>query len=451
MSRSGRLDRERTMPESTISMPVRAFFFCTVILHVIFIVSLFGGFLDPLFVEAVQGYGQASDWFGIYRAGANLASGYSIYDSPGYRSDATSVAPYYYFYRYLPPTAYASVLVASILGPWPSYWLLVLLNECILLAAVASVLRSRRWHAGRRLLAACLWLGYFPLYIEQFMGQLSLAMAVLMMSVWLLDELEQGKPGRVAAACAWTASIALKSFPVMLAVPFLRDGKWKRVLWGAGAAAAVSSPYFIARPEDLVEFLRLNLSPFSPEIYKGAFGFQTFVRNGIAVLDPGWLEPSIAVAGGNVAPGRVIMLVISAAFVILAFSATLSGRGDSRRRALDLAIWTAVFFLIFKGVWEYHYVMILPAVTALYLVTGSRFVFLLGAVMGLPTLFASASFLAGVDPQADLSAWPPWFRVAHFGVKCVPVMILFVWCLRQTGLCGPRRCIEVLRIRAQKR
>jgi hypothetical protein len=133
-----------------------------VIVHRCFLISLSTGFLNPLFVEANEGPRRASDFFGIYQAGANLAHGYSIYDSDDYRVEAPRTVPYFHFYRYLPPSAFLAALGASALPPWPAYWTWVVLSELILFAIVGSVLRQKEWPLARRLVAAALWLGAFP-------------------------------------------------------------------------------------------------------------------------------------------------------------------------------------------------------------------------------------------------------------------------------------------------
>ena len=425
-----------------------------VLLHLVFLVSLPTGFLNPLFVEAAQGYGQASDFFGIYQAGANLARGHSIYDSEAYLNEAPRVVPYFYFYRYLPPTAYGAALFALALPPWPAYWVWVALNEILIALVVLSLLRWKRWDRDRRIVMAALWLGFTPFYIEQVMGQFSLIMAVFL---WVLWRWERGaapgdtgapsawwhvlsrwkkyrwredRAGQRGVVLAWAASLSLKSFSVFLTLPYLRDRMLKRVLAGGLIAGAVSLPYFLFRPADLWEFARLNFSPFTPRLYKGAFGMQTALRDLVSHLPDSWTTPAVHLLGRSFDLERAVLLGASVLVLALAAHATLRAHDLAERRALDLGLWIAVFFLVFKSVWEYHYVMMLPAVTALYLVSGSRTVLLLGIWMGLPTLFACGPLLAGVDPLSDLSMWPAWYRGLHFGVKAVPAVWLFIWCLR---------------------
>jgi hypothetical protein len=73
--------------------------------------------------------------------------------------------------------------------------------------------------------------------------------------------------------------------------------------------------------------------------------------------------------------------------------------------------------------------MMLPALSGLYLVTGSRWVLGLGICLGLPTLFPLGSVLTGLSPHAELELWPTWFRLIHFSVKPLPTLGIFAFCL----------------------
>jgi hypothetical protein len=421
-------------------------------LHALFLASLPTGFLNGLFVEASQGHGQASDLFGIYQAGANLIHGYSIYDSADYRHEAPQAVPYFYFYRYLPPTAYVAGLAAALLAPWTAYWLWVIVNELMMAALVWAVLRDRRWPIARRQVAAGLWLGCFPFYIEQFMGQFSFTMAALLYLLWRWDASNDATTDDATTADAaattstpavarlgprarewlvtavWAASVTLKTYTVMLAAPYLRDRLWRRIAAGAALGIAVCAPYFMLRPADVREFLRLNLSPFMA-IYKGAFGLQTALRDFVSHLPAAITGWSFPLAGRTLTFERLALPGISAAIVLLGLWATLRWSRAPHRRTLDLALWTTAFFLIFKSVWEYHYVMMLPVVTALYCTYASRAVLVLAIWLCLPTLYAAAPALAGVSAGADLAQWPGWFRVLHFHAKALPTVLVFLWLL----------------------
>lgn len=438
-----------------------------IVLHLCFLVSLSTGFLNPLFVEANEEVRQAADFFGIYQAGANLAHGYSIYDSGDYRAEAPSAVPYFYYYRYLPPTAYVAALGASALPPWAAYWTWVVLCELILVALVRSVLRRREWPLARRLVAAALWLGAFPFYLEQRMGQFSIIMAAFLWMLWRWEAKAPvgdpaGRPigdrsGSVLARCreilcawrgyrwrddcfdrgpfllGWVGSLALKTFTALLAFPYLRDGKLKRVLFGAGATLVLSAPYYLARPGDLREFVRLNFSPFTPTMHKGSFSLHNLLRDLLFRIEAPALHVPHAVGPLHMSLLGGAILLAAGAVGVVALVATVRLYNHPNRTALDLGLWTAAFFLVFKSIWEYHFVMLLPGITVLWLTTGSRTVLATGVLLMLPTIYALAPVLAGVPATARIEQWPAWFSALHLSVKVVPTLVLFGWCVREAG------------------
>jgi hypothetical protein len=449
------------MATPDLSPKIKLAFALACIVQLVFIISLPTGFLNPLFVEAVEGHGQASDFFGIYQAGENLLGGYSIYDHWDYKNEAPQVVPFYYFYRYLPPTAYGSAVLTLLFSPWTAYWVWIVLNEILLVLVVASILRAAPWPRERRWIIASLWLAFFPFYIEQIMGQFSFTMAVFLWILWryeapprevstsaspsgsrsaprgwfglknLLQSLRgyvwsQDRAGPISVLMTWSASLTVKSFSVLLALPFLRDVRLKRVLAGGSLAAALCIPYFLFHPRDTLEFARLNFIPFS-RIYKASMGLRTMVHDIAIQILPD--APKILGQGLE----RYIVSASSALVFLLAIWATLKVRNMTwerkTRAAMDILIWVTAFFLTYKSIWEYHYVMMLPVVTAVYLATGSRFVLAMGILLALPTLYAATPILAGVPAEAKIHEWPGWYHVIHYSVKVLPTVGLFVWAL----------------------
>jgi hypothetical protein len=438
-----------------------------VVLHLCFLTSLSTGFLNPLFVEANEGPRQAGDFFGIYQTGANLAHGYSIYDSDDYRAEAPRTVPYFYFYRYLPPTAFVAALGANVLPPWPAYWIWVVLCELILFAIVLSVLRQREWPLARRLVAAALWLGAFPFYLEQLMGQFSIVMAAFLWMLWRWEakttaglpatDPTDGCSGSVLARfldilrawrtyrwrhdvvdrapffLGWVGSLSLKTFSALLAFPYLRDRKLKRVAVGAGATLILSVPYYLARPGDLREFVRLNFTPFTPSLHKGSFSLHNLIRDLLSRIEVPALHVLHPVGPLQLNALGVVVLLAGVAIAGLALVATIRLYNHPNRAALDLGLWTTAFFLVFKSIWEYHFVMLLPAVTALWLTTGSRAILAAGVLLALPTIYALAPALAGVAATAPIEQWPAWFAALHLSIKAVPTLVLFGWCVREAG------------------
>lgn len=404
----------------------RAVLFAGLLIHAIFLASLSGNFLDPLFVEAENSPGQACDYFGIWQAGDNLIHGSSIYDSEEYRDEAERSVPYFYFYRYLPPTAYVSALSSLVFPPWVGYWNWVIFNELLLLLLVVWILRLNAYPIRLRRMHAALWLGFFPFYLEQWMGQFSFLMAAF---VWVMmrdsmpdrpePEREEVPAGR--SLRAWIASVGLKSYTALFALTYLRRRRIRPVIICAAAVILVSAPYYIARPDDLRQFLHLNMGMLPPKVHGGTLGASALVR----ML--GWSLPE-NIAGFNldfrvfdVRVGNVPVLSMIALIALTALWFTLK-RGVKAPQLLQIGFWMLAFFLIFKDVWEYHYVMLLPVVTAIGLAYGSRLMLWMGLLLALPTPYALFVRDGSLSFGADL---------LQHSVKAIPTAVMFIWVLKK--------------------
>lgn len=410
------------------------------LIHLLFLVSLNTHVLDPLFPEASDGFGQASDYFGIYQAGQNLLDGHSIYDSADYRSEAELRVPYFYFYRYLPPTAYVAALDAWLLPPWPAYWVWLVFNELLLLGLLYLLLRTPVGTPTRREIMAGLALAFTPFYIEQFMGQFSFLMAVFL---WfpLRAELIDSERGAVSVSrsatgasvepatlrqfdfWAWCGAIALKTFPALFAVVYLKERRTSRVVAAAVVVGLLCLPYYLWRPEDLLHFMHLNLRPLPPEIELGRFGMASLVQ-----------ALSVHLSGANatrtvmLGPKQVYLTSIPVYLwigLVLTLAAFATWR--ARRHTLELlGLWIVAFFCLYKDIWEYHHVMLLPVLFTLGLRYRSLIPVILLALLALPTPYHALVQKFGTAP---VGAWPSWAIIAHFGSKALVVLALFGWIL----------------------
>lgn len=399
------------------------------LVHLVFVHSLVFGFLNPLFFEASRSHGQAGDFFGIYQAGVNVREGRSMYARPETGEPFALSVPYYYFYRYPPPTALAFVPVSAALPPWPAYWLWVGLNEALLLAIALRVLRLRAATLLRRALAASLWLAFTPFYLEQFMGQFSFSMALLI-AVMLFALLPEERGGGEARErrdplprgfiAAWVASLALKSYTALFAAPLVLRRAWKTVAAGAAAAILLVAPYYAIRPHDLIYFLRVNLEPFQPGAMSGTFGFHAFVKEiSLAALGQAGLR-RIALGPADVALANVPVVLAMGAVLAVALLASWRSRAPL---AELLCLWVLAFFLSYKEIWEYHYVMLLPVLTVLSLRTRSAWPIAVWIVLALPTPYAL--YAGGYHEESR--RWDLLPGIVHFASKSVPTFALYVW------------------------
>jgi len=414
-------------------------------IHLVFLASLFTGWLDPLFLEARGIYGQASDYFGIYQAGDNLTQGRSIYLLEGREVGSPRRVPYFYFYRYLPPAAYVAAAGAWFFTPWTAYWLWVAVNEALLLLLLASLLRRRgppeeSWKPPA---LAALALSFTPFYLEQWMGQFSFLMAVFLWFTFIAEIARPPRPGRASPGSApraergllrqsgfwcWSGAVTLKNFPALFGLVYLRQGRWRRVALAAAAVIVVCLPYYAARPRDLTEFLYLNLRPMPPQVLGGSYGLASLVR------DLGWRLPDdlagrlIAAGPLDVYVGNVGVLLNTALVVGLALWATWRMR-PGRPAVEGLALWVATFFLIYKDIWEYHYVMLLPVIFVLALRGSARWPLLAGILLALPTPFVLYRETWGLRPVGE---WPAPLAILHYASKALPAAILYVTALTRT-------------------
>ncbi|MEZ4648324.1 MAG: glycosyltransferase 87 family protein [Candidatus Eisenbacteria bacterium] len=432
-----------------------------IVIHAVFLLSLSRThWLDPVFLEAQTAYGQAGDYFGIHQAGRNLLDGYSIYDCQNYRQEATPVVPYLYFYRYLPPTAYVAALGAAVFSPWQGYWFWIVVNELLLLGLLASLWRWPGITRTTRNALIGITLGFFPFYLEQWMGQYSLLMACCL---WLVFASEIRRSDAEAAGSdespaaddgwrsvvtnrgfwAWVATLSVKSYTALFAIVYVLRGRWRTVLLAGVIVLALIIPYYLSRPEDLVEFLRLNLKPMPPKLGPVRYGLVAVTQFlGQRFIPPDALAIDVGVKTITASEVPVYAWI---AFVGLVTAAiTLRSFRHARAERL-LVLWLLAFFAIYKDIWEYHHVMLLPALFTFILTVRSRVPWILLVWLALP----SANILA-VDfwKSVPMSEWSLAQVAVHHAFYALPVGIFYVWvakrCLeRTTAQPNPSRGQEV--------
>ncbi len=464
------------------------------LLHALYVTSLCTHWLDPLFLEARGSFGQGADFYGIYQAGDNLLQGRSVYSDEGRPAGSPRAVPYFYFYRYLPPTAYVAALGAAVLRPHAAYVAWVATTELLLLAFLLLLARTRFPVRGTATVLMGIALGFSPFYLEQWMGQFSFVMALLLW-VTLRSELDpriepgtfraRRDPGagagalgarndpalgrdassgvdRIPAAAdppmpaasgfkdvlpshlrdwglwTWSAAIALKSYPALFVLPYLRQGRWRRVAVAVCEVAVVCLPYYLLRPGDVRTFLRLNLGRLPPKVRAGSYGLASLVR-GLAWHMPADLaEHRLTFGPLHVFVGNIPVVVITAAIILLSAAVTWRLR-RTRAAAPLLAVWILTFFLIYKDVWEYHYVMLLPVVAALAARGDPRPALLLGTWLALPTPWGLYS--ARWNPGA-VTTWPIGLTLVHYGSKVFPMIGLYVLAWRRSWAGGRNDAAE---------
>ena len=387
-----------------------------VAVHAIFLASLAhpGHFLNPLFVEGMHnvGEGQGSDFYAFYQAGRYVLEGRDIYIRP--MEDPDRVVPYGYFYRYLPLVAYTIGVAANAVPPRAAYWIWVALVEGVLawcLLATARMTRDRSLFAQ----LAAMWLMFTPFYLEQYMGQLTFVTAALVFAV----ALGHARGNMRSFDVSWTASVLLKHLGVLYVPILVRMKRYRTLALAVAALVVTTVPYLLLRPVGVGQFTHdnfsLDLNPLAGNL--GLLAFIMVLKN--------LFFPSASAFFGS-----VLSLQLSWTRVILAATAGVPTLVclwvTFFRRPFDfmesLALWTMLYFFVFREVWEYHYVLMMPVLVLLYARTRAGVLWVIYGILAAPTFFVFYD-APGQSPGAH---WTTFELILNHGLKVAPVVWLFV-------------------------
>lgn len=362
-----------------------------IIIHLVLFSSLSLRFLNPLADDTTHRRGQGVDFYAVYQAGRNVLDGVSMYaEKPEH-----FVVPYDYPYRYHPIVALTVGTAANAVTPAVAYTLWILLGEALLLL---NILLTRGLFTDplRSNVGSALWLLFFPLYVELYMGQFSFLMASLVFWMIILWERGKTRPGDTA----WISSLLVKS-NTGLAVPVLvKLGRWKLIAAASGVVVLASMPYFLLVPGSLQAFVGNIADPLTVPTIAGNQGFAALV--GISWLRLGGLWPD-SIFGVtkelNELNAALPLPVTIWSLAVLAVALAVTVRADRGDWIELLTLWMAAYFLFYKHVWEHHYVMALP-------------------------LFVVLFWRRGVSPVAR--AIPAWVFWASFALAALPTAFVFI-------------------------
>lgn len=404
-----------------------------VLVHAVFLASLVHPthFLNPLFPEAmhtiaqvygedgeiertIDGGGLGADFFAFYQAGRYVLDGDDIYRRP--MDDAERIVPYGYFYRYLPFVAYTLGVASNMVSPWTAYWIWVVIVE---LALLWCVLLTRRAVKDGWLFAmlATMWLVFTPFYMEQYMGQLSFVMGALIFAMVLAHA--RGRTARFD--WLWIASVVIKHMTVLFIPIMLRLRRYSTVILSILLLGVTTVPYLMLRESGVGEFTHDNFN-LTLYPYSGNLGALALVMVLKARLFPMASEIGFHVGPLRITITRMLILATMALPTLAALWATF------RRRPFDLvesvALWTMVYFFVFREIWEYHYVLLMPIFVLLYMRTRARVLWWIYALVALPTLFVFYDVPGAKSPEAH---WSAAEHILNHGLKVVPLIWLFLW------------------------
>lgn len=396
-----------------------------VLLHGIFLASLATHWLDPFFHDAVHRHGQGADFFSLYQAGHNVLIGRDVYVDP---TPATAVVPYGYPYRYLPSAALTLGVASQVMSCRVAYWAWVVATEFMLGACVVMTVRMARSPTAGNVAAAA-WLLFSPMYIELYMGQFSFAQATLIMAAF--TSWKRGDEMRGAAW--WTGSVLLKSWTAVFGAVLIGRRRWWTLAGAGTTVVVVNGPYFARFPASLGAFARANFGGFHFDNISGNQGLAALVATAYVRLSGLWPRSLDVLVREHEALGRqaTTPVLLLAAFVVgLTLLVTFRARHRDAERALLL--WTCAYFLLYKEVWEHHYVMLLP-VFAVLAASGAVFadkqfglaVLVAFVLVAAPTplmLLDAGSARGSMDPDFR---WGTGASLAWHGIKPLGAVILY--------------------------
>lgn len=397
-----------------------AFLTIAIVIHLNFILSLLSGLFNQLFYDTWYLVGQAPDFFSYYQAGHNILNGLDPYVIP-----IDLAVPYLYPFRYLPYFAYTFGVLFNLAEPFTAYWIWV---GILVLAIWLSALRT--WFLGKalnrpdyeRYIAMGMWFFFTPIYIELFVGQVTLIAGIFVFFALTTPSLVNGGKRIGSLTIPWTLGALTKTIPYFIAPVFLAAGKIRTVI----IAAIITLIAIFAVPaglESLEHFLAFNnarnnwITPYPADyslkmlIY---YAFGEFSRDFVSIT--------------------ILMIIF---FIGLAIFTTLF----SRDVWACAGMFSLSYYFVMLDVWEHHYTFLLPFLVLLFIrgrpTDRARWIpLLLALVMSIP-IIPVIRILSGVDPSIHPIYWDIGWQILLHSSKVVPALIFYVW-LMITAVRSPR-------------
>jgi hypothetical protein len=383
------------------------------LIHLLFWVSLRTHWLVPLFNDSVHRFGPGADFFALYQAGWSALRGQSIYEfAPG-----ETVIPYAYPFRYLPISAYTVGALLTLAPPTVAYALWLAVCElCLLQNVRLTYQRAGRGVRGARL--GAVWLIFCPYFLELWIGQFTFVLGSLLFWTVLACETGRGK----AAQGWWIASVLWKPASLLWAPIWLRERRWWPGLLLCGLLLAGNLFYFRFFPADWPLFLETNFQSM-PTWHAGNVGLSGLVYH--------FTGPS--------ALFHAVRVSLSLALVLPALWITLRPLPRERRPPFWLlaSLWTCLYFLVYKDVWEHHLTLLLPFLVLALWRSPTPLLIGLVILLALPSpfvLYDPPGLGFNVDPQPFFSSRT---SLLHHSWRVVPLLALYGLWLKQACRRGP--------------
>jgi len=445
--------------------------FAAILIHLLFLTSLFIDLLDPLFFDTHQGKNMhmATDFMSVYTTGWMLLNKGLIYTEP---AAGELPVPYYNgVARYLPIFNVVFCAPTNLLPPWTAYWIYIILLEVLL---ILNILLSRRL-AGKgspsaKFYLTLMWLVYTPFFCELYLGQITFLCATLIF--WMLCF---GGRRPLLEGLIWNIAIAIKAIPILFTPVLLKEKRYKTLFvtflfivltsWWLMAACSDSGVKDV-RADQLIPYAgegvywvcgRLGLEDSIPRVkvkedllmvysklfrnvavtdYAGSPGFLPMLHQLISSVlpeksagaarparetiranlgDKGFGQRGMTLKSAENSSALSLTKMFAGLILLLMLYTSFFGRADF---VWKLLLWLSGFFLVVFTIREHYYVLLLPVFIFLYLRTGSGLVLLIYLFMALPTPFVLYQSVA-------IDNW------LYFASKGVPAFLLFLWVLKE--------------------
>ncbi len=384
------------------------------LVHAFFLAALSGDALRPFFNDASHTR-RGFDFAVFYLAGQALAEGRDIYAVEGA-----------FGFRYLPAFALTAGRFFALFQPLTAYFLHLGITELFLAANLW--LTWRLSDAPRRGPALFMWLAFSPYFLELYMGQVSFWAASLLF--WLLAACQRGQ-GRWTGLY-WAGAILIKPNALILIPALVRLRALRMAIIGLGLALLSSLPYFLLYPEGLDSFIHSNTQGAHVKgalTHAGNLGLQGALTSLVAKLADRPLA-ELSTLADLPALGRAAIYISQAAILLVALLA--SRRQPQHEPVPLLALWLCTFFLIYKDVWEHHYVFLLPVFVSLYLYSNNSKLLWIFSFIALPTPFVFFDIQSGtygaIDPERT---WSIATSLCYRSSKLIPLAYLWFALCRQ--------------------
>ena len=384
-------------------------------MHLLFVAALFGDWLRPLFNDASHTR-RGFDFGVFYLAGQALLQHQDIYAVEGA-----------FGYRYLPVFAQTVGRLYAQFPPLYSYHLHLAISE-ILLCTNLWLTWSQPLNTLLRARAVCMWLAFSPLFLEMYMGQVSFWAASAL--YWLLLALKDRQSNR--SAFLWATSILVKPNMLILLPAFVRLRQYRTLLIGLGFSTLASIPYFLTNPSSLGSFIQTN---FHSGPFKGALTHAGNIGlwGGLVSIGAHYAHAPLSQLSSLAdLPLWAAAPAYMAPFLCGLFALFASWRARSRDVTLHLSLWMTTYFLVYKDVWEHHYVFLLPVIIALYLRDSDIRLLCIYSTLAVPTPFVFFDIQPGIygpiDPERT---WNAATSIIYRSAKLAPTIALWIYISRR--------------------